>query len=182
MSTTKMKPEDLTRDDMLEMFVRAVNICEPDHPYRDPYPITPKHVDYSYCQSTGRYYAKCGPRSGIGIHVVGYSVDKTYMQNCSRERHLSIICHELTHITEGSHTDGSTHNPAFWREMAFNALQLRDHLEEMESVMGPLDEEQFVIEVVNDPNSTLVDNRIETAQERKEKLADLLGFDTDIIR
>lgn len=175
MSTTDTETE-LDRDALLEEFIVICNICEPDHPYQsDPYPIDSSDVDYGYCQSSGYYYAKCGPRKRPRTPV-SYSVDKAYMNNVSTERRLAVLTHEVTHITEGSHSDGSTHNPAFWREMMFNAWQVREAWDTVQEHFGPnVDEEQYVVECIEDPNETLVDSRTETVQERKQENAELLG-------
>jgi len=162
---------EMKRDDMLEAFVIVVNICKPDHPYQDdPYPIDKGDIDFSYC--TG-YWAKCGPRRYFG--VASYGVNKSYVRSCSTEAHLALLTHEVSHITEGRHSSSKKHPKAFWREMAFNAWQLRDNWSLVEESFGPVNEEEYLREVIEDPNSSTVDRRMETVSERRSKQADLLG-------
>lgn len=167
----------LTHDTILDAFVEAVNVCEPEHPHHDdPYPITAEQVEQGFCQRTGRYYAKCGPRS-YGRYLIGFSADRYAFSRKSNARVAAILVHELTHVTEGKHTPGSGHNKAFWREMVFNAQLLRDNMDALETILGPIDVAQFEYEVVHDPNSSMVDKRSETVAERKIENAELLGRD-----
>lgn len=173
MAATKQSSMD--RDELLAKFLTVLNICEPPHPYRrDPYPAGTIDVDYGYCQSSGRYWARCGPRRSQ--HVCTYSVDQGYMNHVSPERHLAILTHEVTHITEGSHTDGGSHNPAFWREMMFNAWQVREAWDEIKAEFGEVDEADYCLECIDDPNESMVDGRTETVAERRIENAELLGF------
>lgn len=85
-----------------------------------------------------------------------------------------MLVHEVTHITNGSHSDGSIHNPAFWREMMFNAWQVRDEWDTITKHFD-VDEDEFVKECVKDPNGPMTDRRIETVDERRAENARLLG-------
>lgn len=175
MSDFSTTPGEMDRDDLLECFVLICNICEPDHPFEDdPYPITPDEVEYGYKQEKSTMYASCGPRNSLGRTKVGYSVDKAYMNYNSPERHLAVLVHEVTHITEGSHSDGSIHNTAFWREMMFNAWQVRDAWDTITEHFD-VDEDEFVTECVEDPNGSMTDRRSETVDERRAENARLLG-------
>lgn len=164
--------DQMNRSDMLDAFVAVVNICEPDHPTKiDPYPITADEVEFSW---TTAYFAKCGPR--YGNDVAYYAVNTDYVSRQSTERHLALLAHEVSHITEGSHTDGAIHNKAFWREMAFNATEMRDSWDRIESVFGDCCVELFEEEVIADPNGATVDKRIQTVEERKQKMQDQIGL------
>jgi hypothetical protein len=150
----------------------VLNICEPSHPYHcDPYPVSEDDIEYSW---TSRYCAKCGPRRGR--NVAYFAINTEYANSCSPESYLSLLTHEVTHITEGGHTDGGGHNPAFWREVAFHALLVRDSWERIEAAFsGDVSVESYLDLVVRDPNSAVVDRRHETVEERKKKMADLLS-------
>lgn len=177
MATKHTTDETLDRGNLLEAFLTVLNICEPEHPYcDDPYPLTADDVDYGYKQSSGRYYASCGPRKPYKGYTVGYSVDKQYMNRASTPRHLAVLTHEVTHVTEGSHTEGSIHNKAFWREMMFNAWHVRESWGEIEEQFGPVNKDFFIEEVIHDPNPSMVDRRTETVQERKKENAELMGW------
>ena len=171
-----------TREDFLDVFVKAVNICTPEHPYWDTdeaYPITADQVKYSYCTKSGPYWARCGPRRRYSGNVALYAIDTSYYQSISPERVLAVTTHELTHITHGSHEGryATSHPKKFWQEMAFNAQQIRDNLNQFTEVLGEIDTDAYVTEVIQDPNSFTVDKRIHTAEECQEMVSELLGVD-----
>ena len=170
--------DKMDRDDLLEAFLTVLNICEPDHPYTDdPYPVSRSDVDYGYKKESSNVWASCGPKYVGYSKTVIYKVDKAYMNRVSTERHLAVLTHEVTHVTENSGTEGSTHNPAFWKEMMFNAWQLRESWDEIQQVFENPDKEQFITEVIEDPNKSMVDRRMETVRERKQENAELMGRD-----
>ena len=174
----KMLPDEseMGREDMLEAFVAVVNICEPEHPYKDdPYPIDKDEVSFSYCKS---YWAKCGPRGTI-FNTASYSVNVDYVNGCTTEEHLALLTHEVSHITEGRHSGSLSHPKAFWREMAFNCWQMRDNWRDVRSVFGSVDKDEYIEEVIIDPNSSTVDRRIETVEECRTEMAELLGREYD---
>lgn len=161
---------DMDRDDLLDAFVTVVNLVEPDHAYHDdPWPITADRVDYSYCRS---YYARCGPRKGRNL--VTYSTNTKYLKGASRARHLAVIVHEITHITQEFDWGDPVHPPSFWREMAFHAQLLIDEWGAVQDHFGDVSVEDFVEEVVDDPNTSTVDRRYESVEERKRELASYL--------
>lgn len=181
MSAIKVKstlPDEsqMDRDDLLEAFVAVLNICEPDHPYfDDPYPIDKSLVEHTW---TTAYWAKCGPKRGWP-HQVSYYSNKSYVNSLTTEKHLALLTHEVSHVTEGRHSGDKTHPKAFWREMAFNCWQVRENWVEVQNVFGSVDKETYIEKVVLDPNSSTVDRRMETVDERRATLANQLGYEYD---
>lgn len=167
-----------TRDELFELFVDCVNVCEPPHPYQSNiYPITRSDVYEGWCREDGPYWAKCGPRRGPKPVLFKPSVEKLLWKDGPKL--LAILTHELTHITEGGHTEGPVHNKPFWREMAFNAWQVRENLDAVKaSINGEnISEAEYITEVITEPNDFTVDGRIETVSERRSEMARLLGRD-----
>jgi len=174
---TSIDNGQMDREDLLDAFLTVLNICEPDHPYSDDvYPVSRSEVNYGYKKASSNTWASCGPRFDRRSDVVGYSVDKAYMNRVSTERHLAVLVHEVTHVSEGSVSDGSIHNPAFWREMMFNAWHVRESWDEIRRAFDNPDKEQFITEVITDPNGSMVDRRMETVRERKQENAELMGW------
>lgn len=159
------------RDELLDLFVECVNVCEPDHPYyTNPYPITRDELNDGWCRSDGPYWAKCGPNKGG--EVVIFKPDTKTLLGMDSVRLLAILTHEVSHITEVSH------DKSFWREMAFNAWQIREELDRVATVLGEsVTETAYVSEVITEPNEFTVDGRIETVSERRSEMARLLGRD-----
>lgn len=168
---------DLTRDDILQEFVAVLNICQPEHPYlNDPYPATEDEIQESWCREDSWCIARCGPRSGS--YVAMFAADLKHFQQNSTEHRLAVLVHEVTHVYHTSPGKGcSGHPPDFWREMAFHAHLALDDLEEIEEVMGEIDREELIREFIEEPNANTVDLRQETADERRQKMADLLGHE-----
>jgi len=173
----RLPPEaEMNRDDALRAFVAVLNTVEPDHPYfDDPYPISIDGVNYGVTRSC---YARCGPRSRWA-QKVSYKTRMTYINEISRARHLALLTHEVTHIPYND-VDGDQHGvhaPEFWREYAFHAHHVRDGLRDgdLGEMFAPVEVDDYLHEVVQDPNSAIVDRRYETVDERKAELADLVG-------
>jgi len=167
------KPE--TKDELVQFFINCVNCAEPEHPYlTEPYPIERDDLYLGWSRSDGPYIAKCGPRNGS--NTVGFFPDVDSLLNMNFPYLMAVMTHEISHITEGKHTAGATHNKAFWRAMAFNAWQLRENSPYI-GAGGLVTEEAYVIEVVEEPNSFTVDRRIETVAERKQEMKELLGVE-----
>lgn len=157
-----------SREEMLRQFVKCVNLCEPEHPYSDdPYPIRTSEVDYSYCKSTSSYSAKCGPRADWRDTKVGFSVDSQKIGCRTSARMYTLFAHELTHITHGSHSEGSTHNPTFWRAYARNAAKL---FEEREALPESFDAEQYATHVYYGPNVSMTDRRMRSVDEQRDEV------------
>jgi hypothetical protein len=155
-----------TRDEIIDDFVRAVNIVEPEHPYEnDPYPITRDDLELSYCQTSSSYWARCGPRSRS--NTIYFAVDRKRVGRMDRERYYNVLVHELTHVTEGSHTQGSPHNPTFWRQMADNAVRFAKGWQN-----GPIDLDKFVSYCRYEPNRPMTDRRMRTVEEQQQDVED----------
>lgn len=156
-----------TRSEIDDAFVRAVNLIEPEHPFiDDPYPITLDDVRLSYCQESSRIWAKCGPMYERNSDVVQFSVDRKTVGRFDRERYYNVLVHELTHITEGSHSEGSIHNPRFWRQMADNAVVF------VQNWPGPVDVDRFVSYCRNEPNRSMTDRRSKSVGEQRQAVED----------
>jgi len=177
-----LPPEaEMDRDDALDAFVAVANCCEPDHPYGDiggsVYPLSADDVDYGV---TRTYYARCGPRPAMTATKVSYKTRLSYISGLSTERHLALLTHEISHIPDTADYESGSHPPSFWREMAFNALLVRDSIRDgggIPETFGDIDGSAFLREVVNDPNPSTVDQRYMTVEECRDMLADLVGFD-----
>jgi hypothetical protein len=155
-----------TRDEIDDEFVRILNIVQPENPFRKGrmYPVSKKEVKFSYCTSSGSYYAKCGPRE-FGAKAF-FACDKKAVGKMTTSRYYVLLIHEMTHITEGSHSQGSTHNPAFWKAFADNCVAL------IESEQVNLDLDKFVTMAREDPHSGMVDKRSLTVEEQKQRIED----------
>lgn len=165
----------MDRDDALDAFLAVVNTATPDHPYyRDPYPLDRGDVKFG---TTRSYYARCGPKQGRRKAV--YKTRMTYINGLDRTRHLALLTHEITHLVVGYHNGrgASGHPPAFWREMAFHALELRDamHAGVLEPVFGDIDADAYLEAVASDPRKSTVDRRYWSVEECRSEMADLVG-------
>lgn len=171
-------------EDIRRLFVDIVNLVEPDHPYlTDPYPADYADFEWSYCRSTSTVNARCGPREFD--NVAKFYADKhRFVNDWSNERALQCLIHEATHITEGSHSEGSSHNPTFWRAMTDNVLIVRDYLEhrggdgnypELARVAPTIDIEAFERHAVMTPNRSMTDRRSMTVTEQREAIRQRLG-------
>jgi len=169
---------EMDRDDALEAFLTVVNVCEPDHPHNDDcYPLRAENVNYGTCRT---YYARCGARKGWGGEYATYMTRMTYINRISRARHLALLIHEISHIPETPEREHGIHPPAFWREMAFNSLLVRDSIREREEgaiwdAFGDVSEDRVLMEVIQDPNPLTVDRRRSSVDEVQATLADLVG-------
>lgn len=169
------------REDMTELFCIVANICRPDHSYlgQDAYPMSKDEVHETWKQSRSSYNASCGPRQNKDVshhktrkYKAKFAVDIEYFNRKSIERILTVIIHEVAHLAEGYHTEGSSHNPAFWQTYIENAKHILDNMHRMEIWFGErfIDREEFIDELREDPNSSMVDKRMETVSERKNKI------------
>lgn len=168
----------MDRTDALDAFIAVVNVVEPDHPHEEsPYPLTRADVDYGVTRTK---LATCGPRREESEHTVGYSTRLTYIDGCSREEHLALLTHELTHVSIGSHTSEQhgMHPPRFWKRMAFYAVDVYRSLTEGElaAVFPDADPERYVYEVVNDANKPNVDRRYWSVDECQRKMREIISY------
>lgn len=172
----EMKEIDYTREEVHEMFRDVLNIVKPEHPYSDnPYPIRESEMYTTWKRGDSGAWAHCGPCDYWKGNLVAFAVDIGYFNNSSTERILCIFNHELTHIEEGSHTHGSTHNPDFWNAVVRNAKNIIDQKSKIQAIVGDFDTKEFISEVCDEPNNLMTDGRMETPEERKKKMRQELG-------
>jgi hypothetical protein len=152
------------RETIRSEFVESVNVVRPAHPFMDyPYPASMDDFEFSYCQESSPYWAKCGPRHH---NVALFSADRKTMGRMDKERYYNVLVHELTHITEGSHTKGSAHNPQFWRTLANNAVRFIKYWDK------PFDTAKFVSYCRHEPNAPMTDRRSKTVNEQQQAVED----------
>lgn len=168
----------MDRTDALDAFIAVVNVVEPEHRYEDsPYPITRDDVDYGVTRTN---LGSCGPRRKESEQTVGYSTRLTYITSCSREEHLALLTHELTHVSIGSYTSEQhgKHPPRFWKRMAFYAIDVYRSLEdgELAAVFPDADPERYLDEVVNDADKPSVDRRYWSVDECQQKMREVISY------
>lgn len=178
-ATTSASTTSLTRADFLDLFIDVLKLCRPDHPYHSENvyeELTRDQIKFSHCKSSSTTWARCGPRRSP--HVAFYAIDLAYFQNVRFERALAITVHEITHITIGTQNPGRRapmHPPAFWNEMAFHAMVVLDHLDELSAKWGFISPEVFRQQIITDPNDYMVDNRSETLDEVQDRMQKWVG-------
>lgn len=167
----------MDRDDALDAFLAVLNVARPAHPGGDVYPLARDDVAYGV---TRTYFARCGP-SRWWRYEVSYATRMTYINRISRERHLALLVHEVTHVAVGRHSSNQhgSHPRKFWEEMAYHALEVRDSLRDgvLAEVFPDADVATFLEEVVEDPNASTVDRRYWTVDECRARVAGLVGLD-----
>lgn len=169
--------KDKDREFYTKLFVRVANICRPTNPdYPNfEYPMRVDDVHQTWKRSDSSSWAHLGryTPSYIGVEpteFVKYAVDLDYFNSQSKERVLTITVHEVTHIEEGSHTAGSVHNPTFWESMISNGREVIVKIDLVEPFIGEVNINNFVEEMADDPNRTMIDLRMETVDDRKNKI------------
>lgn len=167
---------------VLEEFVGIINIIEPEHSFSDEwkerrsglYPIETSEVDYGYCQTNGKYVAKCGPRRCDSPYTrvkCGFNIDKHRFAVTSIERRLVIYLHEMCHLKYGSHSHSTAHPPVMWRTLAFYSQLTLDRWEKVTKIMhGELSVERFKSKLKEDPNRSMVDRRQQTVNDVREEI------------
>lgn len=162
---------DKDREFYTDLFVRVANICQPQHPKRDiDYPLDRDDIKQTWKRSDSNSWAHVATYPNEkSVYVVKYAVDIGYFNRKSKERILAITVHEATHIEEGSHTPGSAHHPRFWEAMCKNGKAVLKNMDMIEPFFN-IDRNNFIEEMIDDPNSYMVDERMETATERKNKM------------
>lgn len=159
-----------TRDEIDREFLRVVNTLEPYNPWAEdagmtpPYPLTMDQIDLSYCKKTSYTWARCGPRRGRTW--VAFSADKHAMGKMTDARFYEVLVHEATHITEGSYTPGSGHNPRYWEQLSDNAVKF------LKSGEFDVDPSEFVTQCRNDPNTSMTDRRSMTVDQQQQAVED----------
>ena len=156
--------KEMNREHALRAFLTVLNLVEPEHPYfESPYPISADEVDYGYTRSS---FARCGPLMG-DQQKIRYSTRMDYINQISRERHLTLITHEISHVPL---TTG--HSREFWREVAVNANTVSESLRggELADIFQPVDVEKYRDEIARDPNAATVDRRYWSVKECQNTL------------
>lgn len=172
-----LPPEaEMNREDALDAFLAVLNTVEPEHPYTDdPYPLSRDGVNYGV---TRTYFAKCGPNETSNKYIVNYSTRLTYINEISRERHLALLTHEVTHVTVGNYTSKQhgAHPPRFWKEAANNAVTLREALADgsLLGTFGFVDIGAFNEEIVADVTRPVVDRRYGDVEEYEEGVRSII--------
>lgn len=158
------------RETINDDFVAVLNAVQPTNPYKKDsdacYPVSKRDVEFSYCTSSGRYWAKCGPRE-FG-NFAFFAADKEGMGSMTEARYYAVLIHEVTHIEEGSQSPGSPHNPTFWKEVAKNTAAFIGS----DAMPASLDVDKLVSQVRDDPNRSMVDRRMMTVEEQKQQIED----------
>jgi len=154
-----------TREEVHEIFLELVNIIEPHNEYGDyDYPIDSSQLYTSYCKKTSSVNAKCGPR----FDGVFFACDIDYVSEMTTERFFTLLVHELTHVTEGSHTQGSGHNPTFWSQMTENAVTAWKTIGDKYGI----NRDRFFSHCREKPNRTIVDRRMVSVEQQKQMIED----------
>lgn len=180
------------KETVKKAFVAVCNTARPDHvrssptfgrkterrPRDDVYPLDVDDVEWSYCQAQGRFVARCGPASSRSKPVL-FAGDWERLREMDRERLLTVLVHESAHITEGSQTPGSGHNPAFWRCVAFHASEVLDNPGDVVDVLGEFHRDDYLASQISEPNRSMTDRRMVTVDEQRQRLLDLLWPWTD---
>lgn len=172
------RSESISREDLTELFIDVLKICQPKHPFYDdidPYKnISESDILTSYCREDSKFHAKCGPRR-VPL-VAKYSVDIEYFRSRPFFENLFITVHEATHIEIGSHNGPMcpSHPPRFWVEMSKNAIDILDNWTKIEEKWGKIDSNKFKQRMLIDPNSEMVDERSQTPEEAKDTIFDMM--------
>lgn len=164
--------DEMSRDQMLDTFVRVVNVVEPDHGYKqsrdDWLPLTEDRVEYGWTK--GNVYARCGPRNGR-YHAL-FKINASHARSWwSTERFLAVLVHELTHLSIGYEYREAVHPPMFWTDYAFYAWELLDEWDVVQSwFTTDVSREAFADGCLDDPNDWMVDGRSETVTGVRERM------------
>lgn len=156
-----------TRDEIHDEFVKVVNCLEPDNTHADaPYPLSIDQFEFSYCRNSSSIVARCGPRSGWSGKYVFFAADKDQVGRMTDSKFYALLIHEATHIEEGCHTPGSSHNPTFWNLMADNVVKV------IQSDEFDVDPSELATHARNDPNNVMTDRRMMTVEEQRQAVED----------
>ena len=176
---TPLLPEsDMDRDDALKAFLAVLNTVRPVHPFENhPYPLDEDDVDYKV---TRRKPAIAGPCHRRADPTVSYGTRLTYINTISRETHLALLAHEVTHITIGSHSDkqAGSHPPRFWQAYGVNAAVVHDALTngDLGRVFPDTDLSGFLDMVELTVADDVVDSRYWSVEECRHEVFDIVTF------
>lgn len=155
-------------EEIRRLFIDVLNIIQPEHSRGDDvYPVSFADADFSYCQPSGKYIAKCGSIGRLDEPVY-FAADRKWFEHASFEKILVTLVHEVTHVPN---LPGSTHSPEFWERMVEHANVLLENLDQIDE---DVDVNEFKEEIVNDVNIDLIDRRRVTLEEQKEMIRDML--------
>lgn len=172
--TPELPDFDPSTPEPLRWFCACHQLAFPDRRV----PLTPDRVIYR--ETLRSTYAKVG-RTRYGRRK--YWVNTEWWADHTAEECLGLTTHELAHVPTLGRTDTSTHGPGFWEEVARIATTLHDHWESVEAIAGQsLDPDAYDEWLVHDPRTHKVDNRCETAYERRRELAAALDYPADELR
>ncbi|WP_435180447.1 hypothetical protein [Halorussus sp. AFM4] len=167
MNTTEVRSE------ALESFVTCFNLCYPDWEIAGDASreLTANEVEFSY---TTKNLARCGPRKNGRAY---FAINSSWYEDASAGERVGLLIHELAHI---KHTD---HSPAFWEQVVRNYRALQSNVATVEDVvLGNLTWDGVEEFIVNNPLTSMVDNRREIAYERRQKLAEAIGYPTEQLK
>jgi len=169
------RPAQMNRSEVLDLFLRVANLCEPDHRYDIDYPLDESQVEYSW---TTKYYSKCGPNPN-GVY---FAINMSWTKKQSSERFLSVVVHEICHFEYGITLNKPDHPPDFWEHMAGCANTVEKEWNIVRQWFDHrVDSHSFAKCVINDPNKKTVDRRIETVNGRRKKIAQYLDKPTTLV-
>jgi hypothetical protein len=102
-----------------------------------------------------------------------------------REQKIDLLCHELTHIKYNHH------RPVFWETQTRNLLKLYDRRHDLKPAFSPSDTEankvrfnwnKVLKSMIGSINEQSVDKRMDTVEERREKVREHIKTYTELRR
>lgn len=155
-------------DPRVRVFVDLFNIYYPDWDAPgDTDELKPEHVDFN--DNLSGNWGRCGSRSD---GTIVYKINRQKWIDWDVNRRLMLIIHELGHV-EHAH-----HKPSFWGEVIDIYYTFKEREDEVdEAIAGDIDWTQVAKHLTRDPNSSTVDRRCETVNERRQMMADALDYD-----
>lgn len=145
-------------------FTTLCNECYQDKEFT---PVSPSSVDFGTC------VGDIG-RAGWNGDAIVFKYDPEWWRRAYSGDRVGLLCHEVGHI-EYQH-----HKPSFWEQVVENYHVARDIEAELVKCIGDIDWEVTKEFLVEDPTTKKVDNRSETAFERRREIAEELGFTGDV--
>ena len=166
-----MSKQATETDSRLTLFVDLFNLCYPDWEVngRTSNSLQPHHVDFD--TNLRKYWGRCGPRKNGQIY---YRINDDYWNDNGWPDRIALMLHEMAHTHE------TNHSPDFWQHVIDSFHTLDENREIVESIIGTgLDWAAIKRAIVTDPKSNTVDNRSETAYERRVKIANAIDYPVD---
>lgn len=156
----------------LESFVKCFNICYPSWCIdgSENNDLEYRHVDFD--TNLRSYWGRCGPRSRGRVY---FRVNSDWWADSSNGERVGLLLHELGHVRD------TNHSPEFWEQVVENYRAVADHASEVEVALdGDVNWEEVDEFLVSDPSNTSVDNRRETAYERRRKIAEAIDYSGEV--